>query len=261
MGRKLAIGLVIVVVIGAGLVLSGGQYHVRLGEHHVGLGHGKHAGHHGRRGGMERTIIVGGSGAVLAAPDTANLSIGVETFSVDSGKALDENNGRMTKVIKGLKSLGLTTDEIQTSGFSLRRETDKEKGRPGFEDGFIGYSVSNNIQVRTSQIDLIEGILDQFIGWGATELNSLRFSVEDDSTYLAIARANAVQDARRHAKELVDASGAELGEVLRIDDGGERYRDRRSPTAVRSDVLDDDAPVFLTTETVYAWVTVTFRIR
>lgn len=257
MGRKLAIGLVVVVVIGAGLVVSGGKIHLRLGEHHAG---GIYKTHHKGRS-DPRTIVVTGAGAVLAAPDTATLSIGVDTFSVESDKALSENNQRMARVIDGLKSMGLSTDEIQTSGFSLRRVVDKEETGPGREDGFIGYRVRNSVRLHTKQIELIELLMEQAVGWGATEISSLRFLIEDDSRYLAIAREYAVKDATKYAQQLVDASGASLGEVLRIDDSRDRYSRRRAPVGIRSDVLGEDVPVFLSTETVYASVNVTFRIE
>lgn len=256
MGRKLAIGLVIVAVIGAGFYFSDAKVMLKVG-------HGD--GHFVHRGGAETsgygTIKVSGHGLVFAAPDTATLSVGVESFNINSDQALSENNRHMASVIEGLQSLGLTMDELQTSGFSLRRIADKDKRRPGDEDGFVGYRVNNSIRIETKKIELIEPILSNVIGWGATEVERLSFELEDDSEFRTVARERAVDDAIRHARELVEASGGSLGKVVRIDDEPSRYSRRTMPKPKRSDVLDPDAPLFLTTEMVYASVSVTLRMH
>lgn len=256
MGRKLAIFVFVVAVIGAVLYFTDAQIRLKIGG---GEGHVVHRG--GTATNDYETIKVSGHGLVLAAPDTASLSVGVGSFNIDSDKALSENNRRMAGVIEGLQSLGLTMDELQTSGFRLRRITDKDKRRPGDEDGFVGYRVYNSIRIETKTIELVEPILRNVVGWGATEVERLSFELEDDSEYRTVARERAVDDAIRHARELVEASGGTLGKVIRIDDEPSRHSSRSMPKPKRSDVLDSDAPLFLTTERVAAKVSVTLRMR
>lgn len=258
MGRKLAIGLVIVVVIGAGLVLSGGKLHLRLGEHHVGLKHGKHSGHH-RRGGMERTINVSGTGTVVVLPDRVAVMVGVVSFGKDAATALDINNGKMERVVEGLLSLGLERNDIQTSQFELDKQTDRKKIAPDNPEGLVGYTVRNMVRVQTARVDLVSMILEKVIGWGATNIGGLNFSISNQADLMTEARNLAIEDARATAEEIATASGVDLGKVLLVNERNGRYRE----TSVAKEVqrLDADMPIYMTQERVTAGVAVTFAIK
>lgn len=263
MGRKLAIGLVIIVVIGAGLHLSGGRVHLKLGEHHAGIG--KHIGHHGKRSDKARLISVSGSGVVYAAPDVFTLSIGVESFHADADAALDDNNTRMARVIKGLRELGLSENEVRTTGFQVAKIYLEEEHvgviEPFSRDGFVGYAAENDIFIRSHQLSLVEPVIGSVVGWGATSVLSLGFSIEDETEYLLQATALAVEDAQAKAQQLVEAAGAELGEIVVIAKNDNRYSRSSSAAPDISAILGEDAPLFLTVESVNAGVTVTFGIK
>jgi hypothetical protein len=258
MFRNLTIGLIIVAAIGGALVLGGGRVHLKLGEHHAGIG--KHGGYHGKRGGMERTINVRGTGAVVVAPDRARISIGVRSFSLEASQALDVNNAKMARIIEGLKSIGIERRNIQTSDFELRRRTDRNQTRPGNEDGFVGYDISNKVDVETEKVDLIGTILENVISWGATDINDLDFSLTDKSEEMVLVRTRAIEDARIRAEQLVAAAGVSLGSIVNIKEGGGySYREREAVSLSGSDM--QDVLIFMTPEIVSATVSVTFRLE
>lgn len=258
MGRKLAIGLVIIVVIGAGLALSGGRVHLKLGEHHAGIG--KHIGHHGRRGGMERTINVSGTGAVVTLPDRVHISVGVRSFGKEAADALDVNNTKMTRVVEGLLALGLDRNDIQTSEFSLDRRTNREQVSLENPEGFIGYDIKNKIRIKTAKVELVGTVLDSVIGWGATNIDSLYFSVSNQSELISEARSLAVEDAKVTAADLAEAAGVTLGPILLINEAtSQRYRE--TSAAMEVERLDAEMPIYMTQERVATGVTVTFAIK
>lgn len=258
MGRKLAIGLVIVVVIGAGLALSGGRVQVKLGEHHAGIG--KHVGHHSKRGGMERTISVGGNGAIIVSPDRARVTIGVRSFAVEANDALNINNEKMRRVIDGLMALGIARKDIQTSDFGLSRRTNRNKTKVGNEDGFVGYDIKNEINVIARDVTLVGDVLDKVIGWGATDIGMLYFSVSDRDELMSRARAMAIDDATDSAQAFAKAAGVVLGAVLIINEDGGRGYGRDGLAEIDERALEE-APIFMTMERINSSVTITFGIE
>ena len=70
--------------------------------------------------GVERTITVSGQGRVSARPDLAIVRIGVETEADTATAALDENSVRMSGVISATLDVGVSRDDVQTEGLSLR---------------------------------------------------------------------------------------------------------------------------------------------
>ena len=66
-----------------------------------------------------RTISVTGSGSVQAAPDMANITIGVSTVAPAARAALDANNAQTTKMFAFLKSAGVADKDMQSTNLSV----------------------------------------------------------------------------------------------------------------------------------------------
>src|SRR3954470_15789634 len=60
-----------------------------------------------------------GHGEIMAAPDTAYVTSGVTSQDNTAKDALDANTSDMSKLIATLKSAGIDSVDIQTSGFSV----------------------------------------------------------------------------------------------------------------------------------------------
>ena len=70
-------------------------------------------------------------------------------------------------------------------------------------------------------LDKLGEVLDRLVGLGANEMAGLSFDVSQGEKLKDDARKEAVANAQRRAKLYADAAGVELGEVLRIDEGGD----------------------------------------
>ena len=66
-----------------------------------------------------RSIAVTGSAEVLAPPDLATISAGVQTQAGTAAQALAENATAMTEVFAELGGLGIARADMQTSQLSL----------------------------------------------------------------------------------------------------------------------------------------------
>lgn len=146
-------------------------------------------------------ISVNTSANAELAPDVAEISIAVKTYDNKSmQKATLQNKEVSEQVIATLKSMIDTSkgDYIKTADFSATPIYSYSGNKRNFDK----YQVSNSVVVHTKSIDKIGTMIDKSIALGATDVNSLNFSVSNyeaqcnDLLTLAAkkasARANAV---------------------------------------------------------------------
>lgn len=129
--------------------------------------------------GIERGYIsVSASANSEIAPDTAELSIAVQTFDAKSmQKATIQNKEISEKIINILKSMINTSngDYIKTSDYNASPVYNYTGGKRVLEK----YQVSNSIIVHTKSLDKIGEMIDKSILAGATNVNRLSFSVSN----------------------------------------------------------------------------------
>ena len=142
-----------------------------------------------------RTIEVDGNGETRTAPDTADLELAIETQAKTAEEAAASNAALAQKVIDALKAKLGDKGKVTTGGYSLNPEYDQ---RPNAKPTIIGYTAQNTITVQTGALDLVGALIDAAIAAGANRVNSLDFSVKDDTKARAEAIAMATRDARRH---------------------------------------------------------------
>ncbi|MEM7042398.1 MAG: SIMPL domain-containing protein [Pseudomonadota bacterium] len=201
-----------------------------------------------------RRITVTGRAQAEAVPDLASLSIGVQTEAGTPGEALSENAERMTAVMKRLKDSGIDDRDLRTSQLGIwpifaERRQPRET---------VGYRASNQLTVTIRDIDRLGTILDQAVADGANSVNGPTFSIADPDPLLAAARDAAVKDAIAKAERLAAAADVELGEVIRIDEGGGVPI---LPRQMRAEAMDVSTPIAPGETTIGASVSMTFAIN
>ena len=68
---------------------------------------------------MERTVSVSATGSVTAEADVAQISAGVVTEGDSAKDAIGRNTIVMTKLIAGLKAIGIQAKDIQTTTLNV----------------------------------------------------------------------------------------------------------------------------------------------
>jgi len=159
-----------------------------------------------------RTIEVDGSGETRTSPDTADLDLAIETHAKTAEEAANRNSALAAKVIDALKSKLGNKGKITTGGYSLNPEYDQ---RPSQKPTIIGYNAQNTVTVNTGALDLVGPLIDAAIAAGANRVNSLNFSIKDDTKARTEAIAVATRDAHAQADALASALGVKLGKVLK----------------------------------------------
>lgn len=160
-----------------------------------------------------RQVTVVGSGEVRGAPDTLTADVGIEVVAPDATAAMNQSSDRQRTVIEALTTGGIDAKDISTTGVNLQPQY-------GENSVVTGYRAGNTIQVRIRDLDAAPDRLAAIVdaGGDATRINSVAFSIEDDSTLVSDARAEAFGDAKNRAQQYAELSGLSLGSVISISE-------------------------------------------
>lgn len=160
------------------------------------------------------SIAARGVGLVKGTPDTLRVVLGVETRSGSAQEALAANNEKANALIDTLKSKGVETKDIQTSQLSIN-PTHDDKGQR-----ITGYQVHNLVTATLHDIAGAGALIDAAAGAAgdAVRVQSIGFSIDDDSALKAEARTQAVHLAQLQAEQMAKAAGVKLGAIRLISE-------------------------------------------
>lgn len=167
-----------------------------------------------------RTIAVSGEGRVYAEPDIATLSVGVNTDAKTAKEAQTQNAAAMTKVLDALAKQGIEKKHIQTSDYSISTRYDYS----GNTERFIGYTVSNMVNVTVRDITKLGAVLDAVTENGANRVYGVSFGVSDQQKYYKEALKLAIAAAEDKAKAMAEPVGAKLGKPVALTEEGSGYQ-------------------------------------
>lgn len=159
------------------------------------------------------TITVTGNGEVEGTPDTATFDVGVNTTARTAVKALEENNAQVATLEQSLEQSGVELKDMQTSWLDLSANTNA-KGK------ITGFSADDDLTVTMHNLSDVGEALDAAVsatGNGVT-LDGISFSISNQSTLLAAARAQAMQAANTEATQVAAGGGLALGPIVSITD-------------------------------------------
>lgn len=190
---------------------------------------------------MAYTINVNGSGVVSAAPDVADIRLGVETVADNAEDAIADNTERMNQVLEAVTALGIDETDIQTVDYNMWVEDVRnDEGRPTDERR---YHVVNQIRVHLRDISQAGALLEDALAAGANTVGGISFGVEDATELQAEAREKAIANAREKAEALAEGLGLDLGSVRQVSEYSSTPRPE--PMAARMEGLGGggDVPV------------------
>jgi len=161
---------------------------------------------------VTRTVQVNGTGEVQTQPDTAVVSLGVQTEGDTAQAALNQNNTRMQSLLATLEEADIPARNIQTQTLRLapRYEFNNDNRT------LVGYTATNMVEVRLDNLDNLGTLLDQAVQDGANSIENIRFEVNNPVAVTDRARQSAFQNARHKAEQLADLVDTELGTVMDI---------------------------------------------
>jgi len=160
------------------------------------------------------SIAARGVGLVKGTPDTLRVVLGVETRSASAKDALAANNEKANALVDTLKGKGVEAKDIQTSQLSIHPTYD-DKGQR-----ITGYQVNNMVTATLHDIAGAGALIDAAAGavGDSVRVQSIGFSIDDDSALKAEARTQAVHLAQLQAEQMAKAAGVKLGAIRYISE-------------------------------------------
>lgn len=167
----------------------------------------------------KNTVAVHGNGELSVLPDHASIRIGVNSTAETAEKAVRNNAAAAEKIRQGLLSSGVKAKDIRTVTYNVYPQYNREQK-------VKDYAASYDLAVETSDLANLSNVLDICVRSGANNINSIEFSLADETKYKQEALALAVKDARSKAEVIARALGKRLGGVLSAAEDTANY-DRR----------------------------------
>jgi uncharacterized protein YggE len=165
-------------------------------------------------------IVAHGSCSVVGVPDTATLLINVETQGPTARAATDAANGRADAVIGALRGKGLQQNDVRAGQLLVNPIVSPVISSPVTGVGgtrITGFTASRLISatVRTiaSAAAITSTVLDTAGDAGRVQLS---YSIANDETLRAQARTAAVKVATEKARNMAEAAGTTLGQLVSI---------------------------------------------
>jgi uncharacterized protein len=161
--------------------------------------------------GALRTVSVNGQGQVKVAPDLATITFAVETSGTTLAAAQGENATRMTAVLDKLKGLGIASADLQTSGYTINPQYDRDQK-------LTGYRVNNGVRAIVRDLSKLGATIDGTVAAGANRVTGISFDVANKADAIRQARELAVTDARAKAEQYAKLTGVTLGGPVTINE-------------------------------------------
>lgn len=163
-------------------------------------------------------LQVHGHAELKKPADQVSLSIGVVTEAQNARDAVEANNKKMNRVINALSEFGLEKKDYETGQFQVvpqyapRPKETVENWKPKI----TSYQVSNSLKVKIAMLEQLGEILDSATVAGANSIGDIQFNLKDPREYRKEAITTATQNAVQDAKNLAEAAGVKLGNIISL---------------------------------------------
>ena len=165
------------------------------------------------------TLAVSGEATEMVVPDIVVVTLGVLSQARTAKEALAANSADMAKVIKAVTAAGVKEVDVGTTDFSVNPVYAPNRSDQSVPPTVIGYQVSNQVRVTIRDLANSGTVLDQVIGAGANQVNSISFDLADPVTPAGKALRAAIADAKTKAELMADAAGVRLVRILSLSTG------------------------------------------
>lgn len=206
-----------------------------------------------------KVITVTGEARSQQSNEVAQYSAGVNAVNDTKETAVKEVNEAVAAIIESVKGFGIEEKDIKTSNMNIyqNQETYYDGGTQKYRLG--QWNVSNTIEITLRDVTRAAELADLLSSSGANNVWGPNFSLEDSSDADGELMQEAMANAKEKAEVLAAASGAKLGKVVQVIEGGSGGQ--VSPLMFRDGMGGGGSPVEPGTTTVYKSVTVSFELK
>ena len=173
------------------------------------------------------TISVNGKGEAVSIPDIATFSFSVNENAKTVADAQAKATEKINSSLKTIKAGGIAEKDIKTLSYSINPHYEYNQiicvsyPCPGGKSVLTGYDVSQTIEVRIRNLAKAGELFDSIGSIGVQNVNGLSFAIDDIESVKAIARADAIKDAKSKAQKIAKELGVKLVRVTSYYDSGD----------------------------------------
>lgn len=167
------------------------------------------------------TITVSAQGKTEAVPTIAKITASIQSTNQNLDAARAENQTKVDAIITKLKTLGIGEKDIKTSYISAGNQ-----GGPMIYMRPQNYSPSpqmtTNLEITIRDFKIADNVISTLTQNSATNIYGPQLTIDDSKlqTAKSEARQNAVDNAKKQASDLAQASGRKVGKVVKITEQG-----------------------------------------
>ncbi len=200
-----------------------------------------------------------GQSMVDAAPDQAEVSIGVSNQQKTAQAAAADNANRTTAVVNAVKALIGHGDEVKTQQYSVNPAYSYPK--PGGSPVIDGYNANNTVHVILHDLASVGKVIDAAMQAGATNVNGVNFTLKNDEAVRQQALSLAAQKARANAEAIAKALGLRVVGVLEAQSGEAAVQPLYKPMMMAQRAMAAAAPTPIESGSVSVEATVTVTLE
>lgn len=176
------------------------------------------------------TISVSGDVEMYASPDIAMVFFNVRDEAKNVQDAQSMVSERMKTVLTAVRGIGIDDKDIKTDNYSSYPKYEwKEQSvtclslncpppHPG-KQVLVGYEVSQGVLLTIRNLDMVNDVISALGAAGVTDMQGPNFSIENEDEIRAIARRQAIEEARAKAEVLAHDLGVTLVRVVSFSEG------------------------------------------
>jgi uncharacterized protein YggE len=162
-------------------------------------------------------IRILGRASVEATPDYVVVRVGITNKAATPSAALDQNSTIARKMIDFAKRFGIDEKNLQTDLVNLQPATKSVRDPSGnFRQEPDGYTASNLVRVKLSELPRLGTFMRQILDEGATNIAGVEFGLSNVEQVADQARVQAVENAIHQAQRLAEAAKVKLGPIHEI---------------------------------------------
>jgi len=169
------------------------------------------------------TLTVFATGSVTAPPDTAFVTLGMDSAGKSLLEAQRQNSAVIQKVLEHLKELKIEKERIQTSAFTVSPQYKPSPKRPSdappAPPEIIGYIISNTVTVEVREVEKVGAVIEETFSAGANHFHGLRWALRNEQQARLNALKIAAGEAREKATALSQAVNVKLGRLMNVTEG------------------------------------------
>lgn len=159
-----------------------------------------------------------GTASVSVTPDQATINVSAVTSAATAQEAASQNATLATTIQQAIAQALGSSGSVKTIGYSVSPNYNYPKD--GGPPVLVGYTVTNSIQVMLNDLTITGKVIDAATAGGATRIDSLQFTLKDDTDARSQALKAAVVKAKAKADAMAGSLGLKTSTVLVIQESG-----------------------------------------